>query len=244
MLEQTTLNGLDCVLTGELQSPRAIAVICHGFGAPGTDLVGVGEHLFHLDPELASKVLLVFPAAPLDMANQGLPGGRAWWMIDMLKLQTAIQQGDFRDLRREVPPGLDEAHEMLNGLIGELQKQHELDLNRFILGGFSQGSMLACDVTFQLPTSPGGLCIWSGTLLAEERWKAHIGNRQELPVYQSHGTLDPVLPYQAALWLRELMNDSNLNVTFNSFEGMHTIPSEGITGLRDLVKNVLDSQTT
>ena len=58
-----------------------------------------------------------------------------------------------------------------------------------------------------------------------------MAERKGLPVFQSHGTEDPLLPYALAqLWHRS-MSDAGLAATFTSFEGGHGIPP---TVMRDL----------
>jgi hypothetical protein len=58
-------------------------------------------------------------------------------------------------------------------------------MSKVIVGGFSQGSMLATEYTFHcgghLPESypqhlypsdlPGGLAVWSGTLINSDKWR-------------------------------------------------------------------------
>ena len=65
---QETWGGLDCIIVDQLPSgrvPQALVILAHGFGAPGTDLVGLAEVLFELEPQLAEGIRFVFPAARL-----------------------------------------------------------------------------------------------------------------------------------------------------------------------------------
>ena len=78
----------------------------------------------------------VFPEAPLSLAGM-MPAPvdmRAWWMIDVVRLQEAVTRGEFRDLRGEVPPGLAEAR----GKLVETLDAIEADLrpSKLVLGGF------------------------------------------------------------------------------------------------------------
>ena len=50
----------------------------------------------------------VFPAAPLELG--GLYGdSRAWWLLDLAKLERELRAGAIRDRRDEVPEGLADA---------------------------------------------------------------------------------------------------------------------------------------
>ena len=111
-LKEENLGGLNCQIVDlleENQKPEMIVIFCHGYGAPGTDLVGLGPEILNLKPHLADKVQFFFPAAPLSMDSMGIYGGRAWWHLDMEKFMASIEGGLSRDLRSEKPEGLDEA---------------------------------------------------------------------------------------------------------------------------------------
>lgn len=223
------LGQLHCHLLqrGEA-APRRALVLCHGFGAPGSDLVPIAEELCHLAPDLEADTLFVFPEAPLSPPELRAYGGRAWWPLDMLRLQAAIATGTFRDLRQDAPPRLPEAREELLSVLQALQTDFGLHLNRIVLGGFSQGSMLATDLALRLLQPPAALIIYSGTLLNEPEWTRLAPARRGLSVLQTHGTEDPILPFAAAEWLRDLLTNAGLDVEFQSFRGGHTISRAGL----------------
>ena len=229
--QTTTLGGLKCRIVDRLpegQAPQLVTVLCHGFGASGDDLVPIGAELLNLNPGLSSKVRFIFPEAPLSLDEFGMYGARAWWPLDIAKLNAAIATGEFRDLRNDLPDELPQSRQMLMDMITEVSQQTGLPVSRFVLGGFSQGAMLATDVALRLPEPPAALCIWSGTLLCEEIWKELAAKRGPLTVLQSHGRQDPLLPFKAAIWLRDIMMESNFDVDFVEFDGVHTIPFEAM----------------
>ena len=241
--ETVAIGDLNCriVRPTEPLKPEVVVVLCHGFGAPGNDLVPLASEFLRSRPELEDRVEFVFPEGPGTIPE--VPGGRCWWQIDMLELQMAIAEGRFREMRQSVPPLLPDARARLTALLTLLQAETCLPWSRFVLGGFSQGAMLATDVALRLETSPGGLIIYSGTLLAEPEWKEFAPQRAGLRVLQTHGTLDPLLPFEAALWLRELLTEAGLEVDFHSFAGMHTIPGEAIRESAELIGELLPSDS-
>ena len=208
-------------------APKLAVVLCHGFGAPGTDLVDLGGAILSLQPTLAESARFYFPEAPLSLAEIGMPGGRAWWMLDIAKLNAAIETGQIRDLRNDRPAELPAAREKLIALVDEIG----LPMSQIALGGFSQGSMLTTDVALRLPEPPALLTIFSGTLLSEDDWRDLAGKRGAMQVLQSHGRQDMILPYQAAEWLRDLLTESAAEVEFIPFDGPHTIPPQGLERL-------------
>lgn len=237
-LIDTEMGGLHCRVVdgteaagGEL---KGVVVLCHGFGAPGDDLVGLAPEAMRRRPELMKHVRFVFPAAPLalDMAF----GGRAWWHIDMERLQLAMMTGAIRDMSQEVPEGADQARRALLSVLEELQRMTGLGMDRIVLGGFSQGAMLATDVALRLDEGPAALALFSGTLLMEDEWKKRAPRRRGLPVLQTHGRSDPILAFSMAERLRDMLTEAGLEVDFRPFDGPHTIPSEAVETFADLVK--------
>ena len=99
--------------------------------------------------------------------------------------------------------------------------------------------MVATDVTLRLEEAPAGLFIFSGTLICEPEWRKRAPARRGLEVLQSHGTQDPLLPFQRALALRDLLVEAGLNVDFLPFEGVHTISLEALHRAADFLVSCL-----
>jgi phospholipase/carboxylesterase len=220
-------------------APQLCVILCHGFGAGGTDLVPLGFELRAMDDALADGVQFLFPAAPLSLDELGIYGGRAWWHIDMAELMEAISTGSLRLMRDEHPPELPAARAALLELLREVQAETNLPLNRFVLGGFSQGSMLATDVALHLPENVAGLCLFSGTLLSETVWRPLAARHAGLRVLQTHGRHDMILPFQAARWLHDMLTEAGMTVDFLEFSGDHTIPAEALRKCGDLLRELL-----
>lgn len=204
--------------------PPLTVVLMHGFGAPGDDLVGLAPAL-----KLPPGSTVIFPEAPVALSEMGglamYSEARAWWLIDIVALQRSVMRGEMRDLTKDVPKGLAEAREKVNAMLDELAPE------RLIIGGFSQGSMLATDVTLRGDRKIEGLVILSGTLLAEDEWVPRMPSRKGLRVFQSHGTSDELLPFSIAKRLEKSMIDAGMTVSFSGFEGGHGIPPQA---MRDL----------
>jgi phospholipase/carboxylesterase len=198
-----------------------VLVLFHGFGAPGTDLVPLYRTL-----DVPPEVRFVFPAAPIGLDPRAPDefAPRAWWLIDIPGMQQALAQGRAAELARETPPGLAEARELVGGLLLALENELDAPLERVVLGGFSQGAMLACDVALRSPRSPSGLVILSGAPVAVPEWRALAPARKGLPVLMSHGRSDPVLPFAGGVYLRDLLQEAGLLVDFVEWNGGHGVP--------------------
>ncbi len=207
---------------------RSLAVFCHGFGASGDDLVGLGSELLH-SATLEAATMMVFPAAPIELDAQGIPGGRAWWLLSIQRLVSAMELGRYEQIREEVPEGIDSAREHLVEAVEAAMELSGVDESRLMLGGFSQGAMLTVDTALRgLREPPAAACLYSGCLICERQWRPLAGRLRTTAILQSHGRMDPILPFQTGLWLRDMLVESGCTVDFVEFGGMHTIPSEAI----------------
>ncbi|NMO22622.1 phospholipase [Pyxidicoccus fallax] len=223
----TRLGELDCNVVDALaegEAPQLAVVLCHGFGAPATDLVYLAPELMSLDAALAERVRFVFPGAPLTLAEWGMPHGRAWFHLPEAVMLRQMRDWDV--FAREVPPGMPAARRAVMSVVEALSTSMKLPYGRIVLGGFSQGGMVTTDVALRLEEAPGGLCILSGTLTSEPEWRQKASARKGLPVFQAHGRYDDVLPFSAAERLRDVLTGSGLSVDFLPFDGPHTIAPE------------------
>jgi phospholipase/carboxylesterase len=187
-------------------------VLLHGFGAPGDDLVGLADYI-----DAPEGTRWVFPPAPLQPPQ--LAGGRAWWMLDLERLERAIATGHPRDLTDEDPVGLPDARKHVTAIVQSLGAP-------LVLGGFSQGAMLACDVALHLPKPPAKLVLLSGAPIGLARWKPLLPRLAGVPVFQSHGRRDALLSYTGAERLRDELVAAGAQVEWVPFDGGHEIPPD------------------
>ncbi|WP_338870161.1 phospholipase [Myxococcus stipitatus] len=233
----TRLGELDCqVVEGlpEGKSPELAVVLCHGFGAPAGDLVPLAGELVALQASLAQRVRFIFPGAPMSLAERGMPNARAWFPIP-----DAILLGQMRDwpqFAKEVPPGMPAARRAVTSVVAAVSAATKLPYSKIVLGGFSQGGMVTTDVALRLEECPAGLCILSGTLLAEPEWRQKAKARQGLPVFQAHGRYDPLLPIATGEHLRDMLVQEGLTVDFFPFDGPHTIDEEALERMAAFLK--------
>ena len=157
--------------------------------------------------------------------------GRAWWMLDMEKMQRAMMMGKPRDLSEEYPEGLAKVRAQLDGHLAAIEEEFGVERSDIILGGFSQGAMLSCDVAIHSERKPKGLVLLSGSLLARDEWVPAMQGAG-LHVFQSHGTVDTVLAQSGGLALKEALEAGGSTVEWHSFRGGHEIPMLVLEALR------------
>lgn len=190
-------------------------ILFHGYGADAGDLAPLADLIPTQKPWN-----FLFPQAPLEVPIGPGWTGRAWWNIDMARIQRDAEQGIERDTSLESPPSLPKIRESAMDMITRMGVPWE----RIVLGGFSQGGMLAVDVALHAPESPLGLAILSSALINKEAWKAKAPQRAGLPFYQSHGQQDVVLAHKNAQRLETLLTQGGLKGSLRTFRGGHEIP--------------------
>ncbi|MCW7505903.1 alpha/beta hydrolase [Leptospira paudalimensis] len=197
-------------------------VLFHGYGASAFDLYPIHEVLV-----TDQKFNWVFPHGHLSIPLMPGYSGRAWFPIDMAALEEAIRKNDFRNFADKDPEGMDIARASAYLMLEALG----VPWNQLILGGFSQGAMLATDITLRNELMSKGLMILSGALVNESLWKDLAPKKSNLRFFQSHGEYDPILGYANAKKLEKLLRGSGLLGEFISFPGGHEIPAPVVQGI-------------
>ncbi len=204
-------------------------VFFHGYGADANDLAPLSNVI--ASPEKANWL---FPNAPIEVPIGPGWTGRAWWPLNLEAWMKAMEQGQEKDLAVLTPPGLHEARQNTFKALAQLK----VPWSKIILGGFSQGAMLATDLYLNAPETPAGLVLLSGTLINSNEWKPLLKNREGQKFFQSHGKQDPVLTYTNAQRLESFLCQGGMKGNLQGFNGGHEIPmgvlqkcGEYLTGL-------------
>jgi phospholipase/carboxylesterase len=225
-MKRLELGGLGVLLAGgtdrEGGGDGPLVVLLHGFGAPGDDLASLWRVI-----DAPAGTRWAFPAAPIALGGMA-QGGRAWWMIDLERLLAERARGGDA-LGRAAPPGMSEAHVQVVAMLDALDAT--LKPSAVVLGGFSQGAMLACDVALRTSRRLAGVVLLSGTLVARDEWAPLVARRHGLRVFQSHGVADAMLPYAQAEKLRDVLREGGADVTWVPFRGGHEIPEPVVDAL-------------
>jgi phospholipase/carboxylesterase len=175
-----------------------------------------------------------YGAEPLTLRIDGIPSGRAWFPIDVEALQKSQMAGKALNWSAHEPHGMPEGR----AAALEFLKELGVPWGKLILGGFSQGAILAVDLALRAPEAPLGLAILSGNLVNADEWRRLAADRKGLPFLQSHGLADPILGYQGALRLSELLKTAGLKGDLISFEGGHGIPVSVIEKLAQFIQSL------
>ena len=175
-------------------------ILLHGYGSAGDDLVPLAE-------SLASRVPATFvvPASPLPF--HGDPRGRVWF--DQHDADATQQIGRART--------------RIDALIESLETNEHVPSAHVIVGGFSQGAILSIEMALAGRHPLGGIAVLSGRALGHPA--SSYARLMHLPIFASHGTADPLVPFARGETFATRARESGADVQFETFEGRHEIPA-------------------
>jgi len=185
------------------------AILLHGFGANGKDLIGLSSYL---DPE--SYYTWHFPQAPFLLS----PGSFAWFPKTPAQQQAALNGSLFTHLENWDDPSIDESLQLLE----KEMAIRGIAATTTVFGGFSQGSMMALLLGLHHAQTAQSILLFSSSLFAKQRLE-HLTTKHHVPVFMSHGNLDPVLPIHGARNLRSMLTEKNMEIFWHEFSGSHEI---------------------
>lgn len=200
-------------------SPRYSIVWLHGLGADGHDFAPIVPELVAADwPALR----FVFPHAPVRpvTVNGGMPM-RAWYDIHGFDL---VARQDEAGIRASIAA--------TEALIGRERGRGVPD-ERIFLAGFSQGGAIALAAGLRHTSRLAGIVALSTYLpiadtLAAERSAANA----DAPIFQAHGSLDPVVIPPRGSDSRDLLQRLGYRVDWHSYPMAHAVCAEEIADLR------------
>ena len=193
-------------------------ILFHGYGADAADLATLADAIHTEKP-----VNWLFPNAPISVPIGPGWTGRAWWNIKMSELE-----GDWTLLR---PDGMSQAVDKVFKMFASMK----FDWKDVIIGGFSQGAMLATEVFLKAPETPLGLICLSGTLLNKTEWATMAAARKGAAILMSHGEGDQVLAHRGSVHLQKFFEENGVKTQFVSFRGGHEIPLQVIEKMKSYI---------
>jgi phospholipase/carboxylesterase len=197
--------------------PEGALVLLHGRATDENDLFPLLEML---DPErrLAGYTL----RGPLNLP----PGGWHWYEL------AGIPTPD--------PTTFTRTFGLVSGWLDSMGEDTGVPMDRTVLGGFSQGSVMsyALGLGAERP-GPAGIIALSGFLPRVPGFALDLESRQDLPVAIGHGTHDPVIGVQFGREARDILSGAGLDVTYRESPMMHGVDPGYLAELEDWVREAI-----
>jgi len=205
---------------------RSSVVWLHGLGADGHDFAAIVPEL-QLPDELG--VRFVLPHAPSMPVT--LNGGMvmpAWYDISEVDLQRRHDEVGVRRSAAQVAALMAREHE------------RGVPWNRIVLAGFSQGGALALFQGLRNPERLAAVIALSTYMVVVESLddEATAAN-QGLPIFQAHGSMDPMVPIERGAAARDELERRGYQVEFHSYPIAHSVNMDEVLALRAFLMRVL-----
>ena len=190
----------------------SVVVFLHGYGADGSDLLGLADPLAPHLPQTAFYA----PDAPEPSRNN--PMGNQWFPIPWLD---GSSEADARSsMGRSVT--------MLNAFLDKVLADEGLGADRMVLVGFSQGTMMALHVAPRRAQAVAGIVGFSGRLLSPETLAEEAQVRP--PVLLIHGDQDEMVPFDDMALAGQTLQEAGFTVYGHVMEGTgHGIAPDGLS---------------
>jgi phospholipase/carboxylesterase len=179
--------------------PAGALVLFHGRGADEHDLFPLLEYL---DPE--RRLLGVTPRGPFSFS----PGGAHWY---------ALREVGFPDRETFL-----DTYANVGAWLDGFLEQHGIGHGRAVLGGFSQGAVMA--YAFGLGAGrprPAALIGLSGFIPAVDGFELDLDEAP--PVAIGHGTYDPIISVEFGRRAREVLEGAGASVLYREYPFPHAI---------------------
>ena len=115
----------------------------------------------------------------------------------------------------------------------------KLDTEHLILGGFSQGAILASLISVMDFVPKRLLLLSGGSSIPKRKFPVKERKDRLKKAFQSHGMKDLTIPILAAKNLKQFMEHYGWEVDFHSFKGGHELPLEVIKTLSSYLEKEL-----
>ncbi|MFN3436289.1 MAG: alpha/beta hydrolase [Acidovorax sp.] len=189
-------------------TPRPwLLVLMHGVGSNEQDL-------FSLAPQIPERFHVLSLRAPFRMG----PGSHAWFDF-------SIEPGGERSIN-EVQEA--ESRAVLAQAIQSAAEQLGIPPERVVVGGFSQGGIMALSLLLTQPALMQAAMVWHSRLLQQVvPLTAPADALRGKQLWLSHGTHDNVIPLAHAQAIAHHMAPLPVTVSYHEFPSAHEIrPSE------------------
>jgi len=195
-------------------------ILLHGRGANEHDLFSLFDVF---DPP--GRLTCVTPRAPLELS----PGGYHWYV-----------SGDIPHPDRET---FLETYGILGRWLGAFVASSGLNFSQVVIGGFSQGTVMANAMTLGLgrPT-PAGLMAFSGFIPKVGGFELDPTAALGLPVAIGHGTLDTVIGVEWGRQAKMILTAAGAEVLYHETPMAHGIDPTFAAALADWVSKALPTR--
>ncbi|WP_405252916.1 alpha/beta hydrolase [Dokdonia sp. Asnod3-C12] len=179
-----------------------LIILLHGYGSNEEDLFSFAE-------EIPEEYFIVSAKAPIAMQ----PYGNAWYHITI----------DGDGVKSSDNEGARESRDIIARFIDEIVAEYDVDKHNVTLLGFSQGTILSYAVALTYPEKVKNVIGLSGYINEEIIDLKSNPSYAHLNIYNSHGTVDQVIPIDAARKTPGYLKNIGIESTLSEFPVGHGV---------------------
>jgi phospholipase/carboxylesterase len=197
--------------------PTNMVILLHGYGADGRDLISIADMWRTSFP----NTVFISPDAP-DQCEAS-PFGYQWFSLaglDKAGRNTVIEK----------------KWNIASDFISSALDYYDIDEGNLIIGGFSQGCMMALTTALKRGGICAGVLGYSGMLLSED--SLQIPDAQSMPIHMVHGTDDTVIPVAEWTEAKDKIKKSGFIFSGHTTKGLgHGIDQHGLDSGQLFIQN-------
>ena len=179
-----------------------LVVLMHGRGSDRFDLLG-------LAPALAPGAVVVTPEAPWPGMPWGYGPGWAWYR--------------FLGGNRPEPESFEASQRALAAFLAALPAELPVRTGPLVLGGFSQGGVMAMAYALRNPGAVPRVMNFSGFLADHPTVRPSPETVAGTRFFWGHGTQDPMIPFDHAIEGRKRLQGAGADLTARDYPIGHGI---------------------
>ena len=186
-----------------------LIIMLHGYLSYMGDLATLAESIS------PNRYLYAFPNAPIPVPMGTQTLGYAW---------SNPPESDFD------PAGTTE--QLLDKFLEDLISRYTVSEGRLVLGGFSQGGMMAFRHGLSRPDIFCGLICLSTRIPEFQHTVIRLPTKRDQRIFLAHGSHDTVIPLSEGLKAREFLVSYGFSPDYHEYNIAHEITTEVIYDLR------------
>ncbi|MGZ8831229.1 MAG: alpha/beta hydrolase [Thermoanaerobaculia bacterium] len=198
------------------REPMPLVIIMHGRGADANDLADIAPMI-----DGPGGYRFLFPNAPKAWeAAPGMTIGYTW----------------FEGLPPD-PKSIEAARKIVLQSLDAALKRYPTPAGKVVLGGFSQGALMALDAGLRTTQPIAGIVVMSGALFEQD--PPDVTAKKEVPILIAHGTADEMINVNMARRARRVLEERGLQVEYHEFPMGHQLTQESMAVVRGFISRCL-----
>ena len=203
--------------TKTTEGKAPLILLLHGYGSDENDL-------FSFASELPEHYFIISARAPMPMQ----PYGNAWYAITI----------DYDGVKTSDNEQAKTSRDLIATFITEAVKAYDLDPFNVTLLGFSQGTILSYAVALSYPEKVKNVIGLSGYINEDIIELQSLPSYQHLNIYNSHGTVDQVIPIDAARKTPGYLSNLGIESTLSEFPVGHGVHPTNFYEFKEWLMNL------